>query len=80
MHLGAKLLAMAASKAVMVTLATSKDIRKVSTKEISVLSEVISPTSPNKYILQMRNDNASKINIFAFVNSLDLSIAKTHAT
>ena len=63
MHLGAKLLAMAASKAVMVTRATSKDIRKASTKEVSVLSEEISPTSPNKYIIQMKNDNASKINL-----------------
>ena len=63
MHLGAKLLAMAASKAVMVALAISKDIRKVSTKEVLVLSEDISPTSPNKYIPQMRNDNASKINL-----------------
>ena len=62
MHLGAKLLAMAASKAVMVTLATSKDIRKASTKEVSVLSEEISLPSPNKYILQRKNDNASKIN------------------
>ena len=63
MHLGAKLLAMAASKAVMVTLATSKDIRKASTKEVSVLSEEISLPSPNKYITEMRNDNASKLNL-----------------